>query len=113
MPRQPAERTATLTRHDALFGGLGRAGPSFYMNSMKLVLYAAIVSLAFFAAGGAQVRNGFEDWRRETTTTQWWCVQAEGSSLGDHRGSHQSLSRARMTRRPRDRARHGRVGTPL
>ena len=48
----PRERTAVVFRHDELFGKLGQAGPEFYMDSMKLVLYAATVSSGFFAAGG-------------------------------------------------------------
>ena len=48
----PRERTAAVFRHDMLYGKLGQAGPEFYMDSMKLVLYAATVSFAFVASGG-------------------------------------------------------------
>ncbi len=41
------------SEHEALFGKLGKNGPTFYLNSMKLVLFSAIVSLAFVLGGGA------------------------------------------------------------
>ena len=47
--RHPAE-----SNHDELFGILGAAGPAYYLSSMKLVLFSAIVSIAFFVAGGGE-----------------------------------------------------------
>ena len=45
------ERPA-LSAHDRLFGPLGSGGADFYLSSMKLNLFSAVVSLAFFGGGG-------------------------------------------------------------
>jgi len=39
-------------RHEEVFGMLGTNGPSFYLSSMQLALFSAVLSFAFIASGG-------------------------------------------------------------
>ena len=55
------------SEHDELWGALGAGGPEFYLASMKLVLFSAIVSLAYFGGGGSDALGGLAaEWAAAT-----------------------------------------------